>query len=297
MKLAEIAAGSPAVALDRIGLYPALVLEIQTRLAALGLLDPPADGRFGPVSRWALQTFLSRAVPDASDAVDQRGATAMLASDAERHFPLVAGTDLAGRIIQAMLKRGDWIQRAPECINIVYVEAMSPDGMKNDNAPNAFNDLRVAVEIAAGGVPKIAGAWEGTTEPGRYWTDHPMDPKGAARIGFGQYKSWAVGMHHAGGPGAHEALVQVAPVTVYRDLNKDYQRRGDAPDKGLFGINQHWGYDLPKNDLGRSSAGCLVGRSKVGHIAFKALLRNDPRYRASHSYNFMSSVFAADEIP
>jgi hypothetical protein len=28
--------------------------DIQARLIALGLLDPPADGALGPVSRWAL---------------------------------------------------------------------------------------------------------------------------------------------------------------------------------------------------------------------------------------------------
>ena len=63
---------------------------------------------------------------------------------------------------------------------------------------------------------------------------------------------------------AHEALVQVAEVTVHRDLNKDFKRTNDKTDTGLFGINQHWGYDAPKDDLGNTSAGCLVGPDKEG---------------------------------
>ena len=52
-------------------------------------------------------------------------------------------------------------------------------------------------------------------------------------------------------------------VTVCRDLNKDGQRTGDKRQTGEFGINQHWGYDLP--EVEKASAGCLVGQSKDGH--------------------------------
>jgi hypothetical protein len=102
-----------------------------------------------------------------------------------------------------------------------------------------------------------------------------MNAQGAARIKFGQYTAWKVGIHHT-----HEALVQTGgKVTVYRDYNQDYKRDGDREDTGFFGVNQHWGYDLPKNDLGRSSAGCLVGRTTKGHKEFMALLKTDPRWR------------------
>ena len=100
-----------------------------------------------------------------------------------------------------------------------------------------------------------------------------MNPKGAARIAFNQYKAWSVGTHRASSPQGHEALVQTAPVAVYRDLNKDFKRPGDRVDTGLFGINQHWGYDAPMGDLGTTSAGCLVGRTKNGHRQFMALVK------------------------
>jgi hypothetical protein len=118
-----------------------------------------------------------------------------------------------------------------------------------------------------------------------------MNPKGAARIAFGQCTAWQTGVHHD-----HEALVQVAPVTVHRDLDKNYQRDGDARDTGLFGINQHWGYDLPRNDLGNSSAGCLVGRTKAGHRAFMALIKTDMRYLADRNHRFTTTVLPASAI-
>ena len=93
-----------------------------------------------------------------------------------------------------------------------------------------------------------------------------------------------------------EALVQTAPISVFRDLNEDFERQGDEKFSGLFGINQHWGYDLPKSDIGRASAGCLVGRTKGGHLAFMALCKEDPRYVASNSYRFMTTAMPAASV-
>jgi len=244
---------------------PASPRELQQALIAAGLLDPPADGIIGPLTRWA--------------------------AGERPPAPLTPRDDLAGRIVRAMQQRGHWIARHPDCLNIVYVEGLDPDGEPNDNAPNRFNDLRLLVRIVDG-VPGVAGVWEATTEPSRRWTQDPMNPQGAARIAFGQYKAWAVGTHHG-----HEALVQVAPVTVYRDANKDYRRDGDERDTGLFGINQHWGYDLPRNDLGTSSAGCLVGRSTAGHREFMRLVKSDKRYVVSDGdYRFITTVMPASAL-
>jgi hypothetical protein len=240
--------------------------ELQEQLIAHGLLDPPADGVLGPLSTWAMSQ--------------------------PKPAPLALGGDLAGRIVRAMAGRGHFIARHPGCLNIVYVEGIDPDGTRNDNAPNRFNDLRCLVRVVDG-VPVLAGAWEATTEPSRRWTLAPMNPKGAARIAFGQYKAWALGTHHG-----HEALVQVADVAVFRDANKDYKREGDARDVGLFGINQHWGYDLPRNDLANSSAGCLVGRTTAGHRDFMRLLKSDKRFVVSNgAYRFLTTILPASALP
>jgi putative chitinase len=199
---------------------------------------------------------------------------------------------LAGAIVRAMKKHDYRIDTGHGEVNIVYVEGLNPDGTLNANEPNRFNDLRCVIRFV-GGAPEIAGAWDGTTEPSRRWTMKPMNPKGAARIKFGQYRAWQVGVHNNN----HEALVQTGgPVTVHRDYNKDYRRDGDALDTGYFGINQHHGYNLPKDDLGSSSAGCLVGRSIDGHREFMRIVKSDPRYLADRRFVFSATILPAAEV-
>lgn len=259
--------------------------DVQNQLTVLGYLDPPADGIIGSVTRWALQAAGIKRDITVSNAD-------AIVRDLQKiePLPLKPKDDLAGRIVRAMQAEDYWIARHKNCINIVYIEGMDEDGKANSNKPNQFNDLRIVIKLTAAGVPTIVGKWQASTEPSSYWTQHPMNSKGAARIAFGQWKCWTVGIHNS----SHEALVQVAPLTVWRDKNKDYSRDGDVADTGLFGINQHWGYDKPKNDLGHAGAGCLVGRMKKGHREFMTLLKQDARYKASGgNYKFMSTVMPA----
>lgn len=256
----------------------------------VGLLDPPIDGKFGQVSRWALDAFCDQTKISLEGTFTLEIADTLLNRPKDEVFPVNPGQDFAGRVISAMQNQQYWFNRHPKCLNIVYIEGCNTDGTVNANKPNEFNDIRLLISIEDDAIPKLMGVWEGTTEPGKYWTMHPMDPHGAARIAFGQYKSWVVGTHHLGKPSTHEALVQADNVTVYRDLNKDFQRIGDKIYTGMFGINQHWGYDLPKSDLGNSSAGCLVGRTKKGHKEFMSLIKKDPRYLASAAYRYVTTI-------
>jgi hypothetical protein len=93
-----------------------------------------------------------------------------------------------------------------------------------------------------------------------------------------------------------EALVQVKDVIVCRDLNRDMERKGDAEDTGLFGINQHGGYDQPSDDIGKASAGCLVGRLMSGHRAFMEIVKSDPRYVADPKFIFRTSILPAADV-
>jgi hypothetical protein len=248
------------------------------------------------VTRWALEQFCGLRQHDSSRGITKDIAEELLSDQVQRTYAITLGDDFASCIIAAMLRRGYWIGRHPSYLNIVYVEGCDTSGNPNANAPNTFNDIRALVRIDETGTPLLDGLWEGTTEPGRYWVQNPMDPKGAARIRFGQYKAWALGIHHAGSPGAHEALVQVREVSVYRDLDRNYQREGDRLYTGLFGINQHWGYDLPPGDLGRSSAGCLVGRTKDGHREFMRAVKKDQRLKLNSAYTFISAVMPASAL-
>lgn len=204
--------------------------------------------------------------------------------------------NLEERIIAYCEEKGYIIDRGAGEKNIIYVEGMYPNGELNDDAFNCWNDARFVIEFK-NGVPVIAGRWEATTEPGRYYTMNPMNINGAARIAFGQYRAWRVGTHLAGRPSGHEALVQVGEITVHRDLNKDGQRSGDKTFNGSgFGVNQHWGGDSPTNDIGRWSAGCLVGRMKQGHREFMTLCKSDPRYQSNKSYSFLTTVIPGDDL-
>jgi hypothetical protein len=271
-----------------------LALEVQQRLSELGYLDPPSEGTFNRVSTWALKSFLERnGVADDG----HFGPSVAEALNTPSH-PLPdlseSGTWI-DKVVRYMAANDYWICRYPECKNIVYLEGADPDGTLNDNRPNWFNDTRLVFWLDNDGKLEWR-AWEATTEPGVFWTDKPMNPKGVARIKFGQYAAWSVGIHLRGRAAAQEALVQVKPISVYRDLNKDYLRNNDFIDNGLFGINQHSGYDLPRDNIGSVGAGNLIGRTKEGHLEFMQLIKADPRYRAHNGYAFISTIVPADEV-
>lgn len=201
--------------------------------------------------------------------------------------------NLARRICEYMRHKRYLLFCGPQHVNIIYIEGMNANGLHNSDAPNCFNDRRLVL-ITVGGIPQIIGNFEATTEPGSHYTYSPMNSAGAARIKFGQYTSWRVGLH--GTSDRHEALVQVANVSVHRDFNKDFVRTGDLIDTGLFGINQHWGYDSALNNVGNTSAGCLVGRSRGGHREFMNLIKQDVRYKKDPSFIFTTAIIPGDEL-
>lgn len=277
------------------GIDPTDIRQLQERLSAAGLYDRAAiDGRSGPFTEWALNEFKKIAGTQGEAGLGPETAGSL--ENAENTLALEPGDDLAGRIVQAMQRAGHWICRHEQCLNIVYVEGMDREGEENENIPNQFNDTRFLIGISDG-VPTVVAAWEGSTEPGRLFTEHPLDDareKGAARVQFGQYYAWTLGFHHS--DPNHEALVQVGDITVCRDLNKDYQRNGDRVETGVFGINQHWGYDLPFTDMQNSGAGCLIGRTKAGHRQFMSQIKQDARYVASHGYRFTTTILPASAV-
>lgn len=119
---------------------------------------------------------------------------------------------------------------------------------------NAFDDVLHVVY-------KVSGLWQHeqfkcTTDPGFYYLQNPSRVKGTAILMPGQYKSsHTIGLHK----GKYTALVQRAPVKVYRDPTRDNRHDIDATtvEEGLFGINIHKaGTDSTRVD--KWSAGCTV---------------------------------------
>lgn len=168
--------------------------------------------------------------------------------------------------------------------NIVYIEGIDINGRLNSDAPNQFNDVRAVFNKS-----KCLDCWQATCEPGAWYTRSPMNPDGAFRIAFGHHAAaWEIGIHGNSDP--HESLIQVGEVRGHRDYNQDFVRSGDQEVRGYYGINQHWGYDMPPGDIGQASAGCLVGRSRLGHQQFMQFCKNSgKRY-------FDTIVVPGDEV-
>lgn len=190
----------------------------------------------------------------------------------------------AKKISDYMTAQGYKIFTNPGELNIVYVEGVNADGTLNIDRMNEWNDLRLVLNHNM----EVVGDWLATTEPGWKYTKQPLNSQGAFRIAFGQYQAWRVGQHKD-----HEALVQVAQVRGHRDRNKDGFRTGDPVVNGTFGINQHWGGDARAVD--GWSAGCLVGRTRVGHRQFMKLVKSDIRYRDSN-YIFWTTILPGDKL-
>jgi hypothetical protein len=174
--------------------------------------------------------------------------------------------------------------------DIVYIENINKNGKPLTVInPNYFNDLRLVLEWKP--TPRILGCWIATTAPGVHYTQFPMNSGGAFKIVGGQHMGvWQVGKH-----GDHEALIQTGKqVCGHRDINKDYEYDTDIITCGWYGVNQHWGWDMPINNISNTSAGCLVGRTRQGHRDFMGLIKTDKRYQIKESYRYSTTVISAN---
>lgn len=292
MRLADKISRNETISLEDLANDSELAKEVQNNLIRLGLLDPPADGKFGPLSTHALKEFQSILKISESGLGLQ---TSKALSEAKEAIPLKLGQDFASRIINYMQQKNYFVAVGKQKYNIVYVEGANADGGPNADSFNQWNDRRIVIEIASL-TPQIVGNWLATTEPGDRFTQNPPNRIGVARIAFGQYKAWRVGTHYGStGRDAHEALEQCGQIKVHRDRNRDGFRTGDPIDVGSnFFINQHWGFDLPV--VGVASAGCLVGQTRAGHREFMQLIKQDCRYQLNSGYVFWTTIIPGDDL-
>lgn len=112
-----------------------------------------------------------------------------------------------------------------------------------------------------------------TTEPGAYWMQHFMNPKGTAILVPGQYRGcWVIDKHK----GKYEALCQRKAIKVYRDNNKDdiYDLKPETIENGVFGINIHRSNEFcTVREINKYSAGCQVFQSPNDFANFMILCR------------------------
>lgn len=159
---------------------------------------------------------------------------------------------LVDKLISAMERKGYAVFKNEYDLNIVGVRS-------KDLQANTFNDWICAFHLRKSSDVWAFYALQGTTDPGEYWRTNPENVKGVGAVVPGQYRGlWQRGLHQ----GKYKALVQVAPVSVYRDANKNSTLELDPAkvEKGVFGINLH----RAKLEAGAStrvdkwSAGCQV---------------------------------------
>ena len=79
-------------------------------------------------------------------------------------------------------------------------------------------------------------AFPGTTDPGIYYRENPLNLRGTAIMKPGQYRgAYKVGRHKG-----YKALQQVGSITVYRDANGDAELdTTGATEQGINAINIH----------------------------------------------------------
>ena len=157
----------------------------------------------------------------------------------------------------------------------------------------AFDDF-IAVVYKDGNDDFVVKWWPATTDTGSFYAQNPLNPHGCAFLVPGQHsKAFKIGLHH----GKYEALVQLSPLPVYRDNDKDLVMDLDPSkiETGMFGLNLH-SVD-PKMESFQNykwSAGCQVMPKKKNHLELMALCKKSAAiYGNSFTYTlFNESDFA-----
>src|ERR1035437_9729223 len=126
--------------------------------------------------------------------------------------------------------KGYELYTRPYELNIIGVRSES-------TTPNTFDDeIHVFYKVAP--IVWNYHAYKATTDPGTFWLRNPMQPQGTAILSQGQYRgAYQIGLHQ----GKYKALVQVKPITVIRDYDRDatLDFKNGTKSKGMFGINIH----------------------------------------------------------
>ena len=131
-------------------------------------------------------------------------------------------------------------------------------GIRNPNTrADSFDDV-LGCAYTVRGMWRVH-YWPGTTDPGAYYLQNPMNASGTAILVEGQYPDvWKIDLHG----GEYEALCQRnGNVRVYRDGDRDKVIECDPKTiaTGSYGINIHRSSTTGQStSVGKWSAGCQV---------------------------------------
>lgn len=133
-------------------------------------------------------------------------------------------------------------------LNLIAIRHQESDNTFNDIMYVVFKDYQMRWKVYQFTI---------TTKAGAYYLLNPMNSDGTAIVVPGQYsKAYKLGIHKN-----YPALVQSAPIRVYRDKNKDttHDLIPSTIEKGVFSINIHRSSATgTSTKVDKWSAGCMV---------------------------------------
>lgn len=157
------------------------------------------------------------------------------------------------KIKSILRSKGFVLHTRPYELNIVGIRSRSI-------LPNRFDD-EIHVFYKSNPRKWAYHIFKATTDPGTFWLKNPMQPQGTAILAQGQYaNSYQIGMHL----GKYKALVQVAPVAIMRDYDRNAKLDflNGKMENGIYGINIHRAMSQGKTKvIDKFSAGCQVFKS------------------------------------
>jgi hypothetical protein len=186
---------------------------------------------------------------------------------------------MSNSIADTLLKKGYLLYNRPFELNIA--------GVRSDSVqPNRFDDS-IYLFYRNNDGKLIEHLFPATTDPGTYWLQNPMNPQGTAILKEGQYiNSYGIGMHR----GKYLALVQLKPVTVLRDYDRNaiLDFLNGHEETGLFGINIHRAAENgTTKTVDQYSAGCQVFAAASDFNLFMSLCE---RHRQLYGNRFTYSL-------
>lgn len=189
-------------------------------------------------------------------------------------------------VIESVISQGYELDTRPFKLNVV--------GIRNpaNTVPNEFQDEIAYFYFDNNGKP-VGKVARGTTSPSVYFLQNPMVSAGTAILQQGQYKdAYAIGLHRR----KYSALVQVKPVTVIRDSDRNsYLDFFADTQTGLFGINIHRASRGKNNEaiIGEDSAGCQVYMYEPD---FDAMMKMANKSRELYGNKFTYTLIDKREI-
>jgi len=186
------------------------------------------------------------------------------------------------QLMQTLSEKGYRVYSRPFELNIIGIRAAS-------NLPDAFDD-HICL-FYSDGIRWQFFQYQATTDPGMNYLVSPTNRAGTAILKPGQYENaYGIGLHR----GLYSALVQIRPVAVIRDFNKDGKLDfvSGKEQTGLFGINIHRAeQNGTVKYVAAYSAGCQVFANATDFNTFMNLCRqHQQRYGNKFTYTLLQQT-------